>query len=189
MKKYRRQEGYFQNQLLGNYSNKMFQNHLRVNKQTFSFLCQILGPTIGKITTLMNPSVYVESCIAAILHRLAIRNTLSIIVDLYGIGESTTSVIVQECYEAIKFHLKPLTIDILTKEWITANSKEFEALHGIPYNIGAIDGSSIPITTPIHDASTYYCQNGFYSIILQMVVDADCKIWDYDFGWISSCYD
>jgi hypothetical protein len=82
---------------------------------------------------------------------------LSTIADLYGIGENTASVIIQECCEAIKFHLKPLTIDTLTKEQITANSKEFEALHGIPYSIGTIDGSYILITAPIHDASTYYC--------------------------------
>jgi hypothetical protein len=62
-------------------------------------------------------------------------------------------------------------------------------LHGIPYSIGAIDGSYIPITTPTHDASTYYCQKGFYSVILQGVVDIDYKFWDYDFGWAGSCHD
>ena len=83
---------------------------MRVNKQTFFFLCQILGPIIGKITISMNPSIDVESYIAITLHRLITRNTLSTIADLYGIGESITSVIVQECYGAIKYHLKPLTI-------------------------------------------------------------------------------
>jgi hypothetical protein len=55
-------------------------------------------------------SVDVESHIAVTLHRLTTRNTLSTIADLYGIGESTASVIVQECCGAIKYHLKPLTI-------------------------------------------------------------------------------
>jgi hypothetical protein len=41
-------------------------------------------------------------------------------------------VIVRECCEAMNVHLKPLTIDTLTKEWITTISKEFKALHGIP---------------------------------------------------------
>jgi hypothetical protein len=67
---------------------------------------------------------------------------LPTIVDLYGIGESTAFVIVREYCEAMKFHLKPLTIEILTKERIIAISKEFEALHGIPY---IFSGGPLPI--------------------------------------------
>jgi hypothetical protein len=187
--KYRRQERFLQNQLLGSYSDKMFRNCLKINKQTFFFLCQILRPTIGKMTTPLNPVIDVETRVAVTLHRLATGNTLATIADLYGIGESTASVIVREFCEAMKFHLKPLTIEMLTKERIIAISKEFEAINGIPYILGAIDGSYILITTPTHDASTYYCWKGFYSVILQGVVDADCKFWDYDFGWAGSCHD
>jgi hypothetical protein len=41
----------------------------------------------------------------------------------------------------------------------------------------------------MHPHTTYYYWKGFYSIILQGVVDADCKFWDYDFGWAGSCHD
>jgi hypothetical protein len=160
--KYRRQEGIVQNQLMGSYLDKMFQNRLMVNKQTFFFLCQILWPTIGKMTTPMNPGIDIETRVAVTLHRLAIGNTLATIADFYGIGMSTASMIVREYCEATKFHLKPLTIEMLTKKRIIAISKEFEALHGIPYILDAIDGSYIPITVPIHNASRYYFIPSYY---------------------------
>jgi hypothetical protein len=30
---------------------------------------------------------------------------------------------------------------------------------------------------------------GFYSILLKGVVDAKCKFWDDDFGWVGCCHD
>ena len=66
---------------------------------------------------------------------------------------------------------------------------KFEALHGIPFILGAIDGSHIPIVALFHDSVSYYCRKGFYSCLLQGVVDAQCKFWDYDFGWAGRIYD
>jgi len=55
-----------------------------------------------------------------------------------------------------------------------ANS--FEALHGISFILGTIDGSHIPTTTLCHDPVAYYCRKGNYSCLLQGVVDANCKL-------------
>ena len=66
---------------------------------------------------------------------------------------------------------------------------EFEALHGIPLIIGAIDGSHIPIIAPSNDPVSYYCRKGFYSCLLQGVVNSKCKFWDYDFGWCVQIHD
>ena len=60
---------------------------------------------------------------------------------------------------------------------------EFESLHGIPYILGAIDGSHIPIIAPSIDHASYYCRKGFYSVLLQGVVNSQCKFWNYDF-WV-----
>jgi hypothetical protein len=50
---------------------------------------------------------------------------------------------------------------------------EFEALKGIPYVIGAIGGNHIPIIAPPIDPTSYYCRKGYYSVLLQGVVDFD----------------
>ena len=68
-------------------------------------------------------------------------------------------------------------------------AKGFEALHGIPFILGAIDGSHIPIVAPSHDSVAYYCQKGYYSCLLQEIVDVNCKFWDYDFGWAGQIHD
>ena len=35
----------------------------------------------------------------------------------------------------------------------------------------------------------YYCCKGFYSVILQGIIDPQCKFWDFDFGWPVNCHD
>lgn len=75
---------------------------------------QFLHPSIGKIQTLMNLGIYVQTQVVVILHKLATGNTLSTIGDLYGISENATFVIVHEHCKAIVIHLKPLLIEPLT---------------------------------------------------------------------------
>ena len=110
-------------------------------------------PSIGKMSTHMNDTIDVETLI-----RLATENTLSTIVDLYGVAESTASISIRECCKAIKINLKPLVFEKLTKERIEIISQEFENLYGIPYIMGVIDGSYIPIVAPYqYEAQPYYC--------------------------------
>ena len=162
---------------------------MRVNKKTFSFLCETLGPSIKKFDTPMTTSVDVETRVVVTLARLATGNTLSMIGYLYGIAEITASVIVRECCKAIKEQLLPIVIEKMNPEKMKIISTEFGVIRGIPYVIGAIDGSHIPIVAPGKYAPEYYCRKGFYSVILQGVVDAQCKFWDFDFGWPRSCHD
>ena len=92
--RYSRHKGFLQNHLLQSYTTKMFRDRLRINKESFFFMCQFLEPHIKKKDTQMTESIDVQTRIAVTLVRLATGNTLSMIGDLYGIAESTTSVIV-----------------------------------------------------------------------------------------------
>ena len=62
-------------------------------------------------------------------------------------------------------------------------------MHGIPYIIGAIDGSHILVLAPIIGGEDYYCMKSFHSAILQRIVGPDCRFWDYEFGWAESLCD
>jgi len=57
----------------------MLQDQLRINKETFSFLCEILEPSIKKIDTSMIANIDVETRVAVTLARLAISNSLFMI--------------------------------------------------------------------------------------------------------------
>ena len=95
--RFKRQQGFLRNHLLGSYSYKMFRDQIKINKETFSLLCEILGPSIKKFDTPMTPNVDIATKVVVTLARLATGNKLSMIGDLYGIAQSTASVIIREC--------------------------------------------------------------------------------------------
>jgi hypothetical protein len=83
---------------------------------------------------------------------------------------------------AIRKHLKPLVIPKLTRNKIEEITFFFECLHGIPYILGAINGSHVPIITPKVDPKSYYYHKGFYSKLIQGIVDAKCSFWIMTMG-------
>ena len=180
--KWQHYEGFLDCTLLGSGLEEVFRKRCRVNLSTFKYLCNLLGPVLGKKNTRLKDSVSVECRVAITLYCLGSGNTLIMIADLFGLRESTTSVIVRECCEAIRILLKPLVFKKPTLVWMKKIAVEFEALYGIPLIIGAIDGSHIPIIAPSNNPVSYYCRKGFYSCLLQRVVDSKYKFWDYDFG-------
>ena len=111
------------------------------------------------------------------------------IADLYKIGLSTSQVAVSEFTAAMKSILLKKF-----KRWPSATvmdkfAQEFQNLHNIPYVVGAVDGSHIPIIAPRLHAADYYNRKGFHSILLQGVVSSKCLFWDYDIGWAGSLHD
>jgi hypothetical protein len=114
----------------------------------------------------MTTSVDVETIVVVTLARLATSDTLFMIGDLYGIAKSIASVIVRGCCKAIKDQLLPIVIEKMKYEKMKTIYTEFEAIRGIPYVIGAIDGSYIPIVGSGKDAPEYYYRKGFHSVIL-----------------------
>ena len=109
--------------------------------------------------------------------------------ETYEIHESIACIIVKEFCAALEKHLKPLVIEKQSKTILSRIAAEFEELRGLFYVIGAIDGSHILIITLPIDPTSYYCRKGFYSTLLQSIVDSKCKFWDYDFEWAERCHD
>ena len=65
----------------------------------------------------------------------------------------------------------------------------FETYCGFPQASGAIDGSHIPILHPDDSASDYYNRKGYYSIIMQAMVDFCGLFMDADIGWPGEVHD
>ena len=120
-------------------------------------MCNLLRLVLGKKNTYLRDSILVEYRVAIIVYHLESDNTLIMIVDLFGLGGSTTSKIVRKCCEAIRILLKRLVFKKSILVWMKKVAAEFEALHEIQFIIGAIDDSHIPIIVPIHDLVSYYC--------------------------------
>ena len=109
--------------------------------------------------------------------------------DLYGVVESTVSTIVREFCKAVRQHLQRILVQMPSESQFRVLAKEYEAIHGIPYVVGAIDGSHIPVLAPMYGGENYYCRKSFHSVILQGIVDVHCKFWDHEFGWADSLHD
>ena len=88
-------------------------------------------------------------------------------------------------------------IDVLSLQYIRFPSgnellrtvSAFEAVHGVPQCVGAIDGSHIPINAPNRNHTNYYNRKGFYSVILQAVVDHRYCFTDINVGWPGCVHD
>ena len=167
----------------------MIKERVRLNYKTFKYVCEVVQPMLEKSGTRMELGIDVETQVAVTLSRLSTGKTLRMCCEMYGLAKSTASVIVRKYCEAIRVLLKPLVFVKLTKQRIEAMASEFEEVRGIPYIIGAVDGSHIPIIALEVDLGSYYCRKGFYSTLLQGIVDCKCLFWDYDFGWAGSNHD
>ena len=60
---------------------------------------------------------------------------------------------------------------------------------GIPQCVGAIDGSHIPVKPPSMNHTDYYNRKGWYSILVQAVVDVNYLFTDLNVGWPRSVHD
>ncbi len=67
--------------------------------------------------------------------------------------------------------MKPLVIIKLIRDKIKEITSGFESLHGIPYILDTINGSHIPIVAPKVDPKSNYCWKGFYSTLIQGLVN------------------
>ena len=169
-----------------------WKRHFRVNRTTFQHLCTELS---GKLqhastsSTSMRTAVSVEKRVAIALWQVGTNVEYRTISHLFGVGISTACVIVREVCRAI--------VDVLLKRYIRIPTgpqardivREFEQQWGFPQCFGAIDGSHIPIIAPKNSHMDYYNCKGFYSIVLQALVDHQYRFLNVYSSWPGSVHD
>ncbi|XDV20439.1 hypothetical protein PO909_025766 [Leuciscus waleckii] len=138
-------------------------------KETFNILCDQLHPYIKPQTTNMLDPVPLEKRVAVTIYKLASNVECHDVANRFGIGTSTTCNIFWEVFQAI----------------ITG----FERKTGFPMCAGALDGTHIPIIAPSSYPTDYYNRKGWYSVLLQGLVDHTYSFLDFDVGWPGKCHD
>ena len=83
---------------------------------------------------------------------------------------------------AITQHLLPKYAKMPCQDRLREIVQEFETLWGFPQVVGAVDGTHIPILKPTECPSDYYNRKGFYSILIQGVVDSQGCFIDVNIG-------
>ena len=89
----------------------------------------------------------------------------------------------------MKKYLQPIFVQTLSELQFRVLGSKYEKLHGIPYIIGAIDGSHIFVLAYVLGGEDDYCRKSFHSAILQEIVGQDCIFWNYEFEWTGSLHD
>ena len=181
--------GFFDQNLLGSFNAREFKARMRMDVSTFEYLCSTLSPYLTRQNTSMRLAVPVQVKVAVAISRLATGSSMQSIADLYKIGLSTSQLAVSEFSGAMKSVLLRKFLRWPSASVLDKFAQEFQALHNIPYVVGAVDGSHIPIIAPRLHAADYYNRKGFHSVLLQAVVSSKCIFWDFDIGWAGSMHD
>lgn len=126
---------------------------------------------------------------ALTLWKLATNIEYRTLSEMFGLGRSTVGVIVVETCRAIATHLLPQYVSIPQGDMLKEVVEGFETCLGFPQAAGAIDGSHIPIIRPDESASDYYNRKGYYSIIMQAMVDFRGLFMDVYIGWPGKVHD
>ena len=93
----------------------------------------------------------------------------------FGIGKSTARLITHEVCDAIVHVLLLQFIQWPTDQRLHEVVQRFREMWNFPQCVGTIDGTHIPILTPSESSADYYNRKGFYSVIMQAMVDHEYK--------------
>ncbi|XP_073164825.1 probable tubulin polyglutamylase TTLL9 isoform X6 [Lepidochelys kempii] len=159
--------------------------NFRMRKGTFMELCDLLSPALKRMNTRMRAALTVEKRVAIALWKLATPDSYRSVGNQFGVGKSTVGAAVMQVAHAIK--------DLLISRVVTLGNVQvivdgFAAM-GFPNCGGAIDGTHIPILAPEHQAGEYINRKGYFSIVLQALVDHTGRFTNINVGWPGKVHD
>ena len=174
--------------------NSTFSSHdwlenFRMSQATFLYVCNEIRPVIEKEDTVMRAAIPVEQRVALTLWFLATNSDYRTIGHLFGVSKPTVSVVSKEVCAAIVKILLPKYIRIPTGDSLKAVIEGFQEKLGFPQCVGVVDGTHIPIVSPVECPADYYNRKGWHSIIMQGTVDHLGHFIDIYVGWPGRVHD
>ena len=106
-----------------------------------------------------------------------------------GVARCTVCLIIHETCSAIVSTLLSTYISFPTGDALEEVVEGFKERWGFPQCAGSIDGSHISVPPPLMNHTDYYNRKGFYSVIVQAVVDHNCLFRNICVGWPGSVHD
>ncbi|XP_044307839.1 protein ANTAGONIST OF LIKE HETEROCHROMATIN PROTEIN 1-like isoform X1 [Varanus komodoensis] len=170
--------------VLPHWDDPLWRENFRMSRQTFMELCDMLRPVLERQTTNMRAPITVEKQLAIAVWKLATPDSYRSVAECFGVGRSTVSRIVIEVCQAlydVYHHVVHLTSP--------QGAMNGFAAKGFPHCIGAIDAMHIPIIAPAHRATEYINSKGYYSMVLQALVDHEGRFTDVYAGRSGKVHD
>ncbi|CAM5074604.1 unnamed protein product [Natator depressus] len=156
-----------------------------MSRATFMELCDLLSPALKRKDTKMRTALTVEKQVAIALWKLATPDSYRSVRNQFGVRKSTVGAAVLQVANAI--------IDQLLSRVVTLGNVQtivdgFNALV-FPNCGGAIDRTYIPILAPELRGNQYVNCKGYFSIVLQALVDHKGRFTDISVGWPGKVHD
>ena len=162
--------------------------NFRVSRETFLYICAQLQHKIVKHNTRFRQAISVQKRVAITLWVLATPCKYRSVAHLFGLARCTVCCIVHDTCKAIVKLLLPNYIRFPTGDRLNEVVQGFLSKWGIPQCAGSIDGSHIPVRPPSLNHTDYYNRKGWYSVLVQAVVDHNYLFNDLYVGWPGSVH-
>ncbi|XP_066596095.1 putative nuclease HARBI1 [Prorops nasuta] len=110
------------------------------------------------------------------------------VADRFGVSKSMLWECVMNVAFVLENHVKEY-IKWPDPQQLLQNQHKFLAIDNFPGVVGAVDGSHIPISTPIEHPNSYVNRKGIHSVVLQGICDHRMKFIDVFAGFCGSVHD
>ncbi|XP_050801902.1 uncharacterized protein LOC127047544 [Gopherus flavomarginatus] len=127
----------------------------------------------------------VEKRVAIAVWKLATPDSYQSVANQFGVGKSAVGIVLMQVCRAINRILLRRTMTLGNVEDILDGFAQM----GFPNCGGALDGTHIPILAPPHLASKYINRKGYFSMVLQVLVDHRGCFIDINTGWPGKVHD
>ena len=184
-----RSENWWDGIVIARFTDEDWLKNFRMRKATFTFICEKLHPYLHRQDTNMRKALSVKKRVAVALWRLATGSYFNTIGHLFGISEASASCICDEVCAVVASKLLKIFVRLPAGPELSEVINDFEERWGFPQCAGAIDGSHIPIKAPLDYHADYYNRKGWYSVILQGLVDSKYRFRDINVGWPGKVHD
>ena len=166
-------------------SEASFCKRFRMSQSTFRKLLDMIKDTIT-VSNFANDAVAADKRLAITLRYLGSGADITMLADLFGLGETTIRTIIKQVVTAIAGceQLQDLVQFPSTEDEFSLVAKRFFDRFQFPNCVGAVDDTHISIMKPSaeNDPSSYLDYKKDYSIHLQAVCDADTRVLFYHVG-------
>ncbi|XP_050821548.1 uncharacterized protein LOC127057009 [Gopherus flavomarginatus] len=159
--------------------------NFHMQKGTFMELCDLLSPALKLKNTKMRAAVTVHKQVAIALWKLATPDSYQSVRNQFGMGKSTVGASVIQVANVITELLLSRVVTLGNMQVIVDG---FAAM-GFPNCSGAIDRTHISILGPDHQGSQYINRKGYFSMVLQALVDHKRHFININVGWPGTVHD
>ncbi|XP_068168749.1 uncharacterized protein [Antennarius striatus] len=162
-----------------------WKTQFHVSRATFDFLLQQLGPAIKRRRTNYRLPIEPRRRLAIALWWFARSGEYRSIAAMFGVGIATVCVIVRQVTSAILERLHRRFVSLPSGQRLDDTVRAFRD-RCYPQCAGAIGRTHIPISPPRDNPDDYLNKRGWYSVILQAVVNHSLCFTDVYAGWPGS---